>query len=104
MDEFRERPPLDRFLDLYGRPGQNGRSGQDGNAGLTVALGRPPIVLMSGRGVGGTTLVSFGTCHRPPARVVSRWQQPFGINMDGFGELLDEVEQTLQVATARSAS
>jgi choline dehydrogenase-like flavoprotein len=100
VDEFRERPPLDRFLDLYGRPGQNGRSGQDGNAGLTVALGRPPVVLMSSRGVGGTTLVSFGTCYRPPGRVVSRWQQPFGIDMDGFGELLDEVEQTLQVATA----
>ncbi len=119
VDEFRGRPPLDRFLDLYGsrgrddsgrrgsqdgrggRGGRGGRAGHDaGNAGLAIALGRPPIVLMSGHGVGGTTLVNSGTCYRPPPRVVSRWRQPFGINMDGFGALLDEVERTLQVASA----
>ena len=103
VDEFRHRPPLDRFLDLYGDDSRNGHdshAGHHGNAGLTIALGRPPVVLMSGRGVGGTTLVNSGTCYRPPSRVVSRWRQPFGINMDGFGELLDEVERTLQVAQA----
>ncbi len=109
VDEFRTRPPLDRFLDLYGdsehggtngHGRRNGHAGRAGNAGITVALGRPPIVLMSGHGVGGTTLVNSGTCYRPPERVVSRWRQPFGINMDGFGALLDDVEQTLQVAPA----
>jgi choline dehydrogenase-like flavoprotein len=103
VDEFRQRPPLDRFLDLYGDTGRDdhaSHAGHHGNAGLTIALGRPPVVLMSGRGVGGTTLVNSGTCYRPPSRVVSRWRQPFGINMDGFGELLDEVERTLQVAQA----
>ena len=104
--EFRKRAPLDRFLDLYGDSG--GGSALDehtgnvpaGNGGITFALGRPPIVLMSGHGVGGTTLVNSGTCYRPPDRVVSRWRQPFGINMDGFGALLDEVERTLHVAPA----
>jgi choline dehydrogenase-like flavoprotein len=96
VDEFRRRPPLDRFLDLYG-PSGNGSRGVDG---ITVAIGRPPVVLMAGHGVGGTTLVNSGTCYRPPARVVSRWRQPFGINMDGFGELLDEVERTIHVAPA----
>jgi choline dehydrogenase-like flavoprotein len=93
VGEFRQRSPLDRFLDLYG-------DGGHGMGGLTVALGRPPVVLMSGHGVGGTTLVNSGTCYRPPARVVTRWRQPFGINMDRFGAYLDEVEQTLQVAPA----
>jgi choline dehydrogenase-like flavoprotein len=103
--EFRRRAPLDRFLDLYGDCDDNARDGHTGNVhagggGITLALGRPPIVLMSGHGVGGTTLVNSGTCYRPPERVVSRWRQPFGINMDGFGALLDEVERTLQVAPA----
>jgi choline dehydrogenase-like flavoprotein len=100
VDEFRQRPPLDRFLDLYGESAHGGRRGQGGNGGITIAFGRPPVMLMSGHGVGGTTLVNSGTCYRPPAHVVSRWRQPFGINMDGFCGLLDEVEQTLQVAQA----
>ncbi len=108
VDEFRRRAPLDKFLDLYGASnadasrhgtGHVGAS-RPGVTGLTVAIGRPPVLLMASHGVGGTTLVNSGTCYRPPARVVTRWRQPFGIDMDGFGALLDEVEQTLQVAPA----
>jgi choline dehydrogenase-like flavoprotein len=87
--EFRERPPLDRFLDLY----------RDG--GATLALGRPPILLPMGRGVGGTTLVNSGTCYRTPDRVLRRWREQHGLDLaepDRFAALLDEVERTLQVA------
>jgi choline dehydrogenase-like flavoprotein len=98
VDEFRSRPPLDRFLDIYGPCDGHGERHAAG--GITVAIGRPPVLLMAGHGVGGTTLVNSGTCYRPPEHVVSRWRQPFGINMDGFGELLDEVERTIQVAPA----
>lgn len=83
--EFRERPPLERFLDLY----------RDG--GATVALGRPPVLLPEGRAVGGTTVVNSGTCYRTPERVLRRWADA-GAPVDGFAERLDEVEATLRVA------
>ncbi|CNF52387.1 oxidoreductase GMC-type [Mycobacterium tuberculosis] len=83
--EFRERPPLDRFLDLY----------RDGGAAL--ALGRPPVLLPEGRAVGGTTVVNSGTCYRTPGRVLRRWAS-LGVPVDGFGADLEEVEATLRVA------
>ncbi|MEO3829625.1 GMC family oxidoreductase [Actinomadura sp. B10D3] len=82
--EFRDRPPLDRFLDLY----------RDG--GSAVALGRPPVLLPEGRAVGGTTVVNSGTCYRTPDRVLRRWAG-MGVPVDGFGAHLDEVEATLRV-------
>ncbi|MGI5415314.1 GMC family oxidoreductase N-terminal domain-containing protein [Actinomadura luteofluorescens] len=83
--EFRDRPPLDRFLDLY----------RDG--GSTVALGRPPVLLPQGRAVGGTTVVNSGTCYRTPDRVLRRWAG-LGVPVGDFGDRLDEVEATLRVA------
>jgi hypothetical protein len=83
--EFRERPPLDRFLDLY----------RDG--GATVAFGRPPVLLPEGRAVGGTTVVNSGTCYRTPSRVLRRWAS-LGVPMEDFGARLDEVEAVLRVA------
>ncbi|SCK45268.1 GMC family oxidoreductase [Streptomyces sp. WMMB 322] len=89
--EFGRRTPLDRFGELY----------RDG--GGTVALGNPPVVLPVGRAVGGTTVVNSGTCYRTPDHVLTRWRDEFGLGLadaDSFGECLDEVERTLQVATA----
>ncbi len=83
--EFRERRPLDRFLELY----------RDG--GATFALGRPPVLLPMGRGVGGTTLVNCGTSYRTPDRVLRRWAA-LGVDVERFGGFLDEVERTLRVA------
>lgn len=83
--DFRERPPLDRFLALY----------RDG--GATVALGRPPVLLPEGRAVGGTTVVNSGTCYRTPGHVLRRWADA-GAPVEGFGARLDEVEATLRVA------
>lgn len=83
--EFRERRPLDRFLDLY----------RDG--GASFALGRPPVLLPAGRGVGGTTLVNCGTSYRTPDRVLRHWAE-LGVATGRFGGLLDEVERTLEVA------
>jgi choline dehydrogenase-like flavoprotein len=83
--EFRDRPPLDRFLDLY----------RDG--GSTVAFGRPPVLLPQGRAVGGTTVVNSGTCYRTPDRVLRRWAG-LGVQVGDFGDHLDEVEATLRVA------
>ena len=85
VDEFRTRHPADRFGELY----------RDG--GATIAVGRPPVVLPIGRGVGGTTLVNSGTCYRPPARVVGDWRARDGFDLVDDDRLRD-VEATLEVA------
>ncbi|MFJ3923272.1 GMC family oxidoreductase N-terminal domain-containing protein [Streptomyces sp. NPDC090022] len=85
---FGRHTPLDRFGALY-------RGG-----GGTVALGRPPLLLPTGRAVGGTTVVNSGTCYRTPDHVLERWRATYGCAFtDGFAEHLDEVERTLRVAT-----
>ena len=89
VDEFRERPGLERFSDLYR------------DAGATIALGRPPVILPVGRGVGGTTLVNSGTCYRTPPDVLVRWRDAHGVALadpDGFTPHLLDVEAMLQVA------
>ncbi len=89
VEEFRSRGTLERFGDLY----------RDG--GATVALGRPPVILPLGRGVGGTTLVNSGTCYRTPLPVLVRWRDRHGLSLadpDRIGPVLDEVEAMLQVA------
>ncbi|WP_431676322.1 GMC family oxidoreductase N-terminal domain-containing protein [Kitasatospora sp. KL5] len=88
--DFGRRPPLDRFTDLY----------RDG--GATVTAGRPPILLPTGRAVGGTTVVNAGTCYRTPDRVLHRWHHHHGIDLaepKAFADRLDEIERTLRVAT-----
>ncbi len=94
VGEFRSHTPLERFANLY----------RDG--GATIMLGRPPVILPIGRGVGGTTLVNSGTCYRPPDRVTKRWRDDEGLTLADPEELaayLDEVEAMLEVApTPRS--
>jgi choline dehydrogenase-like flavoprotein len=85
VDEFRTRHPADRFGELY----------RDG--GATIAVGRPPVVLPIGRGVGGTTLVNSGTCYRPPDRVLDDWRARDGFELVADA-LVDDVEKTLEVA------
>lgn len=91
VEEFRTRNPIDRFTDLYR------------DAGATIALGKPNVVLPIGRGVGGTTLVNSGTCIRPPIPVQHRWRDGAGVEFCDpaeFALLCDEVEETLEVAPA----
>jgi choline dehydrogenase-like flavoprotein len=67
-------------------------------SGLTVAAGRPPIVVPVGRVVGGTTVVNSGTCFRAPEEVLGDWARRFGI--DWAGDLdadYAEAEETLRV-------
>ncbi|MFI9150486.1 GMC family oxidoreductase N-terminal domain-containing protein [Streptomyces sp. NPDC053367] len=88
-EEFRTRPPLDRFTELY----------RDG--GATVMIGDPPVLLPTGRAVGGTTTVNSGTCYRTPERVLTRWRDAHGVPLadpSTFAADLDEVERTLRVA------
>ncbi|MEU5882608.1 GMC family oxidoreductase [Spirillospora sp. NPDC047279] len=84
--DFRERAPLDRFVEIY----------RDG--GASVALGRPPVLLPEGRAVGGTTLINSGTCYRTPGRVLRRWEDVAGVRIEGYAAYLDQVEAMLGVA------
>jgi choline dehydrogenase-like flavoprotein len=84
---FGRRAPLDRFAELY----------RDG--GATVALGNPPLLLPTGRAVGGTTVVNSGTCYRTPDHVLARWAREFGFAPAArLGPYLDDAERTLRVA------
>jgi choline dehydrogenase-like flavoprotein len=74
-------------------------------AGLTVATGRPPIVVPVGRVVGGTTVVNSGTCFRAPEAVLDDWAKRFGI--DWAGDLdadFAEAEETLRVGALDPAT
>jgi choline dehydrogenase-like flavoprotein len=89
VEELRAAGPLDRFTTLY----------RDG--GTTAALGRPPVVLPVGMGVGGTTLVNSGTCFRTPPAVLRRWRDEAGLTLadpDRFSADLDDVWRMLEVA------
>ncbi|HWV87546.1 MAG TPA: GMC family oxidoreductase [Capillimicrobium sp.] len=75
--------PRDMLVELYR------------DAGQTVTIGSPPIVLPLGKAVGGTTLVNSGTCFRTPGHVLDRWRAEDGLDLDLD---FDRVEAELNVA------
>lgn len=86
-DSFSARPP-EMLARLY----------RDG--GQTTTLGRPPVVLPLGRGLGGTTLVNSGTCFRTPVHVLARWQREYGLDVDeqSLRPCFERVEAALSVS------
>ena len=70
------------------------------DGGQTVTLGAPPIPLLLGHGLGGTTLVNSGTCFRTPAHVLERWRCGCGLELDGgvLDSCFERVERALSVA------
>ena len=71
------------------------------DGGQIATVGRPPIVLPLGRGIGGTTLVNGGTCFRTPDRVLARWSAEFGLHgltPAALAPVFARVEATLGVA------
>jgi choline dehydrogenase-like flavoprotein len=64
------------------------------SGGQTATVGNPPIMLPLGRGLGGTTAVNSGTCFRAPDRILNRWQQDLGIELD---EHYAQVEREIHV-------
>jgi choline dehydrogenase-like flavoprotein len=87
-DSFSSRP-IEMLTRLY----------RDGGQGLTV--GRPPIVLPLGGGIGGTTLVNSGTCFRTPEPVLDRWQREYGLDglsAEALDPCFERVEQALSIS------
>ena len=66
------------------------------DAGQTLTVGTPPIVLPLGRTVGGSTLVNSGTCFRAPAHVLERWEKELGLDAD-LEEHYARVEREISV-------
>jgi choline dehydrogenase-like flavoprotein len=76
------------------------------DAGQMATVGRPPILLPVGRGVGGTTLVNAGTCFRTPEPVLEKWDREHGLSQLHAGELdpyFRRVERILHVAQVPAA-
>jgi choline dehydrogenase-like flavoprotein len=68
--------------------------------GTSLIWGRPPIPLPLGKVVGGTTVVNSGTCFRAPDRVLSRWEDEYGVRdarMDSMLPHFQDVEDFLNV-------
>ncbi len=66
----------------------------------TAATKDLSFVLLAGRGVGGGTTVNWNTCLRPPGRVLSEWEDEFGIDGvtgERFASFLDDIWRTLEV-------
>jgi choline dehydrogenase-like flavoprotein len=86
-DDFTARP-LQMLARLY----------RDG--GQTITLGNPPVLLLLGRGLGGTTLVNSGTCFRTPDHVLERWRCEHGLELDrgALDPCFERVESALSVA------
>jgi choline dehydrogenase-like flavoprotein len=65
------------------------------DAGQFSTLGTPPIMLPTGRALGGTTLVNSGTCFRAPQDLQQRWLDH--LRLDDLTPYYERVERTLHV-------
>ena len=70
------------------------------DGGQIATLGKPPILLPLGRGVGGTTLINSGTCFRTPAHVLEHWEHEFGLDVSeqSLRPCFERVEKALSVS------
>lgn len=71
------------------------------DAGQTVTVGRPPMVIPIGRAVGGTTVGNSGTCFRAPEGALRMWEEGFGLagwGSDGLDPHFRRVERHLNVS------
>jgi len=71
------------------------------DAGLVMSVGRPPVIVPVGKGVGGTTVVNSGTCFRVPDFVHRKWEQelamPEALSADSLRPLYERVEEVISV-------
>jgi choline dehydrogenase-like flavoprotein len=67
------------------------------DAGQTITLGRPPILLPLGCALGGTTVVNSGTCFRTPPQVLARWEREHGLEGLDLDPCFERVEEAIGV-------
>ena len=69
------------------------------DGGATVIFGKPNIIYVEGRSVGGSTTINGGMCWRTPEKILKRWQWERGLNdftPEGMSAYFDRVEATIQ--------
>ncbi len=87
-------PPEDRLVSYW----------RDG--GVCATVGNLPLLVPTGKMVGGSTAINSGTCYRTPDGVLGEWRDaglPQDFSPQSFGRWLDEVEHELQVEEAPKA-
>jgi choline dehydrogenase-like flavoprotein len=70
--------------------------------GASLILGRPPIVFVEGRCVGGSTVINGGMCWRTPQRILERWERDDGlpdIGPKAMESAFEEVEREVNPET-----
>ncbi|MCP4917278.1 MAG: GMC family oxidoreductase [Proteobacteria bacterium] len=74
------------------------------DGGMTVSVGNAPLVIPTGRMVGGTTAINSGTCFPTPDHILAEWRNLHGLpddfRPDTFGAHLESVSRELQVEPA----
>ena len=71
----------------------------------TAATKDLSFVLLAGRGAGGGTTVNWNTCLKPPQRILSEWEDEFGLDGIGgqsFRSQLEEVWEAIKVNSNES--
>ena len=71
----------------------------------TAATADLSFVLLAGRGAGGGTTVNWNTCLKPPPRVLSEWEDEFGVDGvagPGFASMVDSVWKGIRVTASES--
>jgi len=70
------------------------------DAGFTPTLGFPPVLLPTGKCVGGTTVINSGTCFRTPSSILKKWNKEFGLSEldeQSLNPYFERVEKILQI-------
>jgi choline dehydrogenase-like flavoprotein len=70
------------------------------DAGSTMAIGMPVIMIPLGRCVGGTTVINSGTCFRIPPSVLRHWVREFGLSQltpERLNPYFERVEKIINV-------
>jgi len=68
-------------------------------AGITVAVGSPGVLIPLGKTVGGTTTINSGTCFRTPDHILEEWRRDGRTDVTS-GEMapyFEKIEQTLSI-------
>lgn len=71
------------------------------NAGTTMAMGKPNVLMMEGKCVGGSTVINAGISWRTPDRILKTWKWEHrldGVTPADMAPYFDRVEERVHVA------
>ena len=63
------------------------------DSGATIALGFPPVSIILGKCIGGTTTINSATCFRPPEDVIRKWGRHYNCKGLEYKDLIAYFEK-----------